>query len=458
MRGRKQPHMLAAAATMLLLAGAGWSQQPTFFTLDNGLKACVLEDRSTDLTAVHLAIRVTADCEPEGKAGLRAILQHTMRVGWEMRVKTDDSLGFVADMQDVRGGLSTAVDWEYVGFGYTGTADTLLNGLAFLAKGVFSPEFTQEAFAGARDVVRSALLGQAQPAESTHALFRLALTGSRARAYPMGTQETIGGISLPDLYAFHRRFYIPNLAALCVAGPTPAAEVRALIERHFGSTAPGKADLPEPPAREDSDVRVASNAGLIVGGKAEIEIASLVVGVPAPAYDDPDFPVSFVIQALLGPGAAPEGRIDRDQQLWASLGLGFPPEEARKRGLIESLPPQLSQRNYLALQAYVAPARAEDVRRALLSHFEELATKPPTGAELDQVKDYLRTRNALYFDSLKGRSLLMARATALGLAGPLVMDLAAGIDKVTSQDVQQVARRFFARHGVGVEYPEVAWQ
>ncbi len=446
------------AALLLLPASAVRAQAPLFFTLANGLKACVLEDHSTDLTSVHVVLHVTADCEPDDKAGLRALVQNTMRFGWELGMKSGPNLSFLADMDDANGGLSASADWEYVDFSYAGTAETLPQGLAFLAKNVFAPELTQTAFDGATKVLTSALQERSGPGESTHALFRLALTGSAPRAYPLGTSETLAHISLADLTAFHHRFYLPNLAAVCVAGPTPAAEAKDLIEKSFGPLTPGKAELPEPPVREDSDSRVAANPGLAIPGDTDIEVASLVVGVPAPAYDDADFPVASVIQAVLGPDRNAPGRIDHDEALWTGLGLGFTAADAHKRAFIEGLPPQISARNYLALQAYVAPVRAEPVREDLLRYFEAFATNPPSAAELARAKECVRTRNALAYEGLQNRCLMMARAVVVGLPGPLVTEFDSRVENVTAQDVQRVARRFFARHAVGVEYPEVTSQ
>jgi zinc protease len=451
--------VMSLVAPLALVASASAEPGPPLqFTLENGLKACVIEDHSTDLAAVYLVLRVTADCEPQEKAGIRALLQHALRFGWELRMKADDSLAFLADMSDAQGGLATATDWEYVGFGFSGTSDTLEEGIGFLAKGVFEPELTQEAYDGAKKVLTEVLAQSSEPAESTHRLFRLALTGSVSRAYPVGVPRTLSGISPADLGAFHRRFYVPGLAAICVASPTPAAEVRSLIEKHLASLPAGRVDLPQPPTREGSDVECDSNAALVVPGNPDVEVASLVVGVPAPSYDDPSFPVAYVIQALLGPETSAPGRIGRDDNLYASLGLGFTPADARKRGFVESLTPQVSACNYLALHAYVAPSRAEAVRGELLDYYDQLATKTPSLGDLQQAKLWVIGHEARLYDSLRNRSLLTARALVLGQPVPPATDFRKRVEDVTAEDIQRVARRFFGRHAAGVEYPEGNWQ
>jgi zinc protease len=435
----------AIAAATACMAGAA---EPVQWTLENGLKACVVEDYGAEAAAVAITIRATADCEPASKAGLRSVLQHAIRFGWDKRIETDEDLAFLLDMNDVGGGLSISTDWEYIGFSYVGMPDTVAQALAFMAAGTYEPELNEETHKAGADLVRGAILGtQTGPADSTISLFLEAMLGNASRAYPLGTLETIDEISVADLIAFHRRYY--------VIAPLPAAEMRAMVEREFGALPAGKATLPPPPDLMPlPDSRVATNPELLLGGPDQLGVASIVVGVPAPGCWDEDLPVSYVIHGLLGGNGSAKGRIDEDDELWAALGLPFPLEESRRNQFIQSIPPPLSARSHLAIHAYASPRRVEDVRRAIVSEFERLADEAPTDDELQRAKDYVRNAYAVLFDMHAARALMASRGVALGLPDPLPPVFGEQLARVTARDVKRVARRYFSKHAVGVEFPE----
>ncbi len=445
-----------AAATCLLSCVSG-AAEPVQWTLANGLNACLVEDYSAEAASVGITVRVSADCEPATKVGLRAILQHAIRAGWEKEFEDDDGLSFLLDMEDLGAGLSISTDWEYVGFGYVGMPDRLADVVAFMAQAAFRPDISEETHRAATDLVRGAVLGtQIGPADSTIALFREALLDRPERAYPLGTLETIDRISVADLVTFHRRYYVAGLTGICIIAPLPADEMRGMIEREFGELPAGKAEVPVPPDHvPSSDSRVASNPELPAGGGPDQRgIASIVVGVPAPGCWDPDLPVAYVIHGLLGGNGAVEGRIDEDDELWASLGLRVPLEEAKRNQVIQSIPPPLSASGCLAVHAYAEPRRVEDVRKALVAEFEEFADEAPGEEELRRAKEYVYNAYAVLFDMHSTRALMLSRAVALDLPNPLAHDFAEQVDKVTARDVKRVARRYFTRHAVGVEFPE----
>jgi len=454
-RGRRRTAGALSVLVALLVSAAALAA-PTVTTLDNGLQVCLAEDNSTDLVAVALLVEATADCEPDAKVGLRAVLQQAIRGGLNERAQAGPDLAFLLDAQDGGGELSADCDWEYVTFGYLGAADSLPAALPALAAAMFQPELTEAQFTAARDAVLAAVSGPASaPAESTIALFRLALLGRPSRAYPLGTPETVGGLSLADLNAFHRRFYAPARATLAVVGPIDLPQTRQLAARCFGSLPAGDRTLPDPPDMASApQVRVAENAELTPGDHRHADIASLVVGVPAPGLGDPDQAVSYVAHALLGGETATEGRVGQDDRLWETLGLPFSKADAQSRKFVESLAPPLSRRSHLAIHAYAAPRQSEAVKEALRDQLQRLATDPPGDKELQAAKQYVEGHLSALYDRPANRALLMARACLLGQADLTGDALTRQVLGVTPQDVQRVAKAWFAQPSVALELPQ----
>jgi len=454
--GRQRGHLAlrAASGLLVLLFGSAATAAPVRTALDNGLKVCIAEDDATDTVALAILVRATADCEPDDKAGLRIVVQHALQAGLSERLESDPGLGGLLDAEDSGGGASFSSEWEYVWLGYEGMSQTLPDALPVLATALFRPQISEAHFAAAREQVLAAVEGPVSaPAASTMGLFRLALLGRASRAYPLGTPGTINGLTLGDATAFHRRYYVPALSTVAVVGPVDAAQTQALIARCLGDLPAGDANLPPaPPTLTRPDVHVAANARLSPGSDQHMDIASLVVGVPAPGLGDPDEGVTHVIHALLA-GGTEGGRLERDDHLWQSL--GFPSHEGgRRRNFVESLQPPTSQRGHLAIHAYAAPRQAETVREALLKQFDDLRAHGAQAGELATAKD--RTIGALTspYDLPSNRALLMGRACLLGEADSTGRSLIQQVAEVTVEDVQRVARAWFGVHAVGLELPE----
>jgi len=449
-----------AAACLLaaLLLSAAAVAQPVVSTLDNGLQVCAVEDYAADVVAIEIVLRVSADCEPDTKAGLRTVLQHTLQAGMNERIAEEDDLAFVRHMEDLRGGVTMNTEWEYTGFGYAGVGETASDALKLLAEGVFSAEISEDAYDRSLELVSSVAGGpQSTPGESTYALFRKALLGTTARAYVLGKPETLASVSLSDLKAFHRRFYIPNLTTVCVLGPMPAEEVKNLVAEHFAGLEAGDGRVPEPPAMPtESDTFAQLNAGLAVPNMPRLEIASLVVGVPAPGLDSPDLPAAYVIHALLGADGHVKGRLDDDDELWGMLDLPFEEGHAQANQFIESLTPPFAYRSHLAIHVYADPRQVEAVRKALLAHFVRLAKEPLSARELGEAKEYVRNAYAQLFESPSTRAQVMARGIALGATAPAAPDFGERVAKLKAQDIQRVADTYFSKYAVGVEMPDFA--
>ncbi|MBM3476988.1 MAG: insulinase family protein [Armatimonadetes bacterium] len=448
--------VLASIPLVALLLRGSAGAAPVIATLDNGLKVCIAEENSSDIVAVQIVIHATADCEPDDKAGLRTVLQHALRAAADKKIEGNEDLGFLLDMEDSRGGLSITSDLDYVAMGYSGTSDTLRPALAFMAEAVFAPEITEETFAAARDVVKRAAAGPASaPAASTISLFCMALFNRASRAYPLGTPKTLDNLSVADLNAFRRRYYVPSLAAVAIVGPVQSAQAQQLVTESFGRLPAGDPALPAlPEASPEDDVRVGGSPELVAPGGGGGDIASLVIGVPAPGLGDPDEAVTYVVHALLGGGDAPGGRINKDRKLWEALGLRIPEGTERTHCFVESLPPPTSARSHLAIHAYIAPRQAEASKNALLGEFRSLADKEPGAEELQRAKQYVAGTYGALFDEPMNRALVMGRAVALGFADTVGASFSRRAMAVTPKDVQRVAKAYFGRYGGGIEFAE----
>jgi predicted Zn-dependent peptidase len=115
---------------------------------------------------------------------------------------------------------------------------------------------------------------QSDPYLSTFALFDTLLFPDDLYGHPLiGDGLRMDGLTETEILEFHRTYYVPNNAILCIVGNIDSARTRELVARYFDSIPPGL-DSPIPPRpafkRENDavvrDVRIpAGSAGFQMG-------------------------------------------------------------------------------------------------------------------------------------------------------------------------------------------------
>jgi zinc protease len=113
--------------------------------------------------------------------------------------------------------------------------------------------------------------------------------------YPeVGTEAGIKAASHDDMTAFWKQNFVPNNAALVVAGAIDAATLRGLADQRFGSWAAGTPAKPALGAPETTHARV-----VVVDVKGAPQTQLRVAGIGAPR-STPDYAALEVMDMILG--------------------------------------------------------------------------------------------------------------------------------------------------------------
>lgn len=155
----------------------------------------------------------------------------------------------------------------------------------------------------------------ANPAFLAQQGFRRVIYGDTPMALASATKESIEKISVEDLKRFHEKHYVPGNTILGVTGDFTASEMRATIEKYFG-TWTGAAEAPEKfaaaiapqPAKITLVDRPASVQTFIIGGDRAIR------------RTDPEYYGLAVMNQVLGGG--PQARLFLDLREEHSLTYG----------------------------------------------------------------------------------------------------------------------------------------
>jgi len=212
------------------------------FTLDNGLRVIVHEDRKAPVVAVSVWYRVGSKHEPKGKTGFAHLFEHLMFNG------SENSPGdFFEPLQQVgatdSNGTTNVDRTNYFETVPTGALDRAL----FLESdrmGHLLGAVTQEKLDNQRGVVQNE---KRQGDNNPYGLLRYEIfenlfpTGHPYHHSTIGSMGDLNSASLDDVKKWFTDNYGPNNAVLVLAGDVDVATAKAKAQEWFGDIARGPA-------------------------------------------------------------------------------------------------------------------------------------------------------------------------------------------------------------------------
>ncbi len=260
------------------------------FTLDNGLRVVVHEDRKAPVVAVSIWYNVGSKDENAGRTGFAHLFEHIMFNG------SENAPGEYFEYTRAMGAtdLNGTTWFDRTNYFQTVPRPALERALFLEADrmGHLLGALTQENLTNQIGVVQNEKRqGDNEPFglveyAQLEALFP---EGHPYRHSTIGSMADLSAASLEDVRGWFRENYGPNNAVLVLAGDINAAEARPLVERYFGDiprgpvNEPAQASVPTLPRRVDQTMhdRVANTRlyrDWVVPGLLHEDIIPLSVG------------------------------------------------------------------------------------------------------------------------------------------------------------------------------------
>jgi zinc protease len=240
----------------------------------------------------------------------------------------------------------------------------------------------------------------------------------------IGTIEDLEKVTPADCQTFYDTYYQPNNATLIVAGDVAEADVRKLVEAHFGGVPRG----PEPPRVKIVEPAQTSERQETL--QLEVQVPVVVGGYHVPRASDADVPALEVLATVLSAGDSSRlhERLVRADHLAIAAG-----------GLVESME---DSGLFLAYAAYLPDRDPAKVREALFEEIARARDHAISAEELDKAKNQLAAGFVFGLQTVDGI------ATELGEYQYVHGDWrefgkgAARYLAVTAADVTRVARKY----------------
>ncbi|MEM9495099.1 MAG: pitrilysin family protein [Pseudomonadota bacterium] len=210
------------------------------FTLDNGLRVVVHEDRKAPLVAVSIWYHVGSKDEPTGQTGFAHLFEHIMFNGSEHY----DGEWFVP-LDEVGATDVNGTTWFDRTNYFQTVPTTALERVLWMESdrmGHLLGAVTQEKLDNQRGVVQNEKRqGDNQPyGKAEYSV----LAGLLPAAHPyrhstIGSMEDLDAASLDDVKDWFKKYYGAANTVLVLAGDIDAATARTLVEKYFGDIAAG---------------------------------------------------------------------------------------------------------------------------------------------------------------------------------------------------------------------------
>jgi zinc protease len=266
---------------------------PVSFTLANGLTVILNERTGMPVVAANLVVKTGGDANPIDRPGLANYTAAMLDQGTASKSApqiADAVARLGASLDATSSKDATFVSGQSLTKHFAATLD-------LMAEIVLHPSFPQAEVERQR-ASRMGDLAQirSDPGSIATATAIAALYGMlHPYGYmEMGTEASARSTSRDDIVTFWTKNFVPNNAALIVAGPIGQAELKALVEKAFGGWAKGTPAGPTAGTMTSTPARVVI---VDVGKSQQTQLRVATIGVPR---STPDYASLNVMNNILG--------------------------------------------------------------------------------------------------------------------------------------------------------------
>jgi zinc protease len=400
-------------------------------TLANGITVLVYENFAAQSVVISGSLNAGAIHESAAQKGLAALTASALMRGTQNR----DFTAIHAALEDIGADINVAANNHRVGFSGKSLAEDLPTLLDVLADVLRRPTFPATDVERLRGEIITGLQIRMQDTRyRANRAFHEALYPAEHPYHHSvrGTIETVKGLSVEDLAAFHRKHYGPNGMILVIVGAVKAADAvgtaRAMFENWSNPDQPPVFDLPAVPARREKEI-----VKVTLPGKTQ---ADIVLGVVGPSRFAQDFHAAQLANSVVGQFGM-MGRIGRSVR--EQLGLAYYAYSQMDAGL--GAGPWM-------VSAGVNPANVELAIDRIVEELRRLVSEPVSTEDLSDNQSYFVGHLPLQLETNEGLAGTIHNMELYGLGLDHLRTYRDKIMALTSDDLLSAARRYLNPDGL----------
>ena len=395
---------------------------PESFKLSNGLTVLYNYRPGLPVVAANLIFTSGSSANPADKPGLASFTANMLQQGTETRNATQ-----IADEAALLGtALSSGASMDGSSVGAGSLTKNFSGALDLIADMVLHPTFPPDEVERRR---ASRLAAFADDRGDPNVI--VSRTGVSALFGPhspfgydnSGTEESIKAITRDDLVNFWKSHYVPNNAALVVAGNIPVDELKTLAEKKFGAWKGGEISSPQIGAPE------ATKAKIVIVDRPGAQQTMVRLEQMGVDRANPDYPAIEVMNSELG-------------GLFSSrINLNLREEHGYTYGASSVFVYRRSAGYFLTGGGIRTDATAPAVTE-MLKELRRMIDTPMTAAELSLAKDSQSRSLPGMFEASSGAAGVLSEIFMYNLASDYFQKLPDRLNAVSAEDAKAVAKKY----------------
>ena len=394
--------------------------------LDTGLR--LITEAMPQVRSVTIGVWLTRGSrhESDAQGGIAHFVEHMLFKGTDTRSAED-----IAQAIDSIGGqLDAFTAKEYAGYYIKVLDEHLPLAVDLLSDIIMRPAFVDEEVGREKKVILEEIkMVEDTPDDLVHELFTQHFWEGHPLGRPiLGSKETVEsftGASLREY--FHGAYVAPNMI-ISAAGNLEHGRVRELIDGAFGTLGRTSAALAQRPPAVTPSVLVRTK---------ELEQSHICLGTNSYQQNHDDRYVSYILNSVLG----------------GSMSSRLFQNVREKRGLAYSVFSGMSayrDAGNLTIYAGCAADAVEEVIDLSVEELRVLKRTPVPDDELKRAKDHLKGSLMLSLENTASRMSHLARQEIYFDRHFTLDETLAGVQRVTSADIQRVAADLLSNGSLAV--------
>jgi predicted Zn-dependent peptidase len=395
-------------------------------TLTNGIRVVSETLPKSRSISIGVWVKVGSRHEPEEIGGVSHFIEHLFFKGTKTRTAKDIAI----EMDSIGGEMNAFTSQETTTYYAKVVDEHLPVAIDILSDILLHSKFDPLEMEKERKVILEEIKGvEDTPDDYIHELFNNTVWAGNSLGRPiLGTRDTIKALKHKDIVSYIDKYYSPKEIVISVAGNFEHARLIELLNASFGKLARGGVDKKE--------VSPAFNQAIAVK-KKQLEQVQICIGCKGIQYTHDDRFVISALNTVLGNSMSSRLFQEIREQNALAYSIFSYVTSYRDTGL-------------LTVYAGADPANALEVVRLVTKEFRKIKDEGITPAEETRVKNQIKGSLVLSLESSTSHMSRLARQEIYFGKYLSMDDIIKGVEKVTAEQVQRVARQIFDQENISL--------
>lgn len=399
------------------------------FTLDNGLKVILHQDKSTPIVAVSVLYHVGSKNENPDRTGFAHFFEHLLFEGSENIGRGE----YMKKIQAIGGTLNAFTSNDQTYYYEVVPANYLETALYMESERMLHAKIDSVGVNTQREVVKEERRQRYENQPYGTIILEVLKRSYQVHPYkwpPIGSMEHLNAASLDEFMDFYKTFYVPNNAVLSIAGDLDYDQTEKWVREYFSEIPSGTHAIYRPTVKEPA--RTKEIRDVIYDN---IQLPAVIEAYNLPRKDDPDSYALSMLSTYLTGGKS-------------SLLTKEIVDKQQKAVAIFAVPLELEDGGVFLLYAIAnMGVDADSLEQSIDAQIEKVKAEGVSREDFDkllaQVENSVVSRNA----TVAGIAQRLAEDEVYyGDANEINKEMEK-YNQVKREDIQRVAKKYFDKNG-----------